>query len=53
LKQYPHNAWSLRGLSQAMRASGNSKEANSTERRFKKAWAKADVEMSASCLCIK
>jgi tetratricopeptide (TPR) repeat protein len=53
LKKYPENAWSLFGLREAERASGKTAEADTTDRRFQKAWAKADFKMAASCLCLK
>jgi tetratricopeptide (TPR) repeat protein len=53
LQRFPENAWSLFGLSQALRASGKAAEAESLERRFDKAWAKADFKIAASCLCVK
>ena len=46
LKRFPENGWSLYGLAEAVKASG---EASAPAlRRFKKAWEKADVEISAS-----
>jgi tetratricopeptide (TPR) repeat protein len=46
LKRFPENGWSLYGLAEAIKASG---EGNSTEEaRFKKAWVHADVALSAS-----
>lgn len=46
LKRYPENGWSLYGLAQSVKASG---EASGPEmQRFKKAWEKADVEISES-----
>ena len=53
LKRYPENAWSLFGLAEALRASGSLEEAKTVERRFKKAWKKADFQMTASCLCLQ
>jgi tetratricopeptide (TPR) repeat protein len=46
LKRFPENGWSLYGLDEAIKASG---EANASEEaRFKKAWVDADVELSTS-----
>jgi len=46
LKRYPENGWSLYGLAEAVKASG---EASAPEmQRFKKAWEKADVQISES-----
>lgn len=46
LKRYPENGWSLYGLSEAVKASGEA--SGPTMERFKKAWEKADVEISTS-----
>src|SRR5262245_12329784 len=46
LRRNPNNGWSLFGLVQATRAQG--KDVSSLEQRFQKAWAKADVKLSAS-----
>lgn len=48
LKHYPHNGWSLFGLVQSLRAQGKSEEAAGVEQRFQKAWAQADVKLTAS-----
>jgi tetratricopeptide (TPR) repeat protein len=44
LVRRPENGWSLRGLSQSLTAQKKTQEASAVEARFKKAWAKADVE---------
>ena len=46
LVRRPENGWSLHGLAQSLRAQGKAKEATAVERRFKKAWDKADVEIA-------
>jgi len=48
LRRNPDNGWSLQGLSLALRAQGKADEAAVVEKRFEKAWAKADVKLSAS-----
>jgi tetratricopeptide (TPR) repeat protein len=48
LKRHPENGWALVGLSQALRARDAEKEAVTVERQFKKAWAKADITITAS-----
>lgn len=48
LKIHPENGWALFGLLQALRAQGKEDEAALMEKRFKKAWARADVEIQAS-----
>src|SRR2546421_9717878 len=42
------NGWALFGLMQALKAQGKNEDAALVEVRFKKAWAKADVTLSAS-----
>jgi len=44
LARHPENGWALHGLAQALRAQ-HSKEAPAVERRFRKAWARADVAL--------
>jgi tetratricopeptide (TPR) repeat protein len=48
LARNPDNGWALFGLTQSLRAQGNAAEAARTEAAFKKAWAKADVQLSSS-----
>jgi tetratricopeptide (TPR) repeat protein len=48
LRQHPGNGWSLYGLEQSLEAQGKSEQAAQAEERFKKAWARADVTLSAS-----
>jgi tetratricopeptide (TPR) repeat protein len=48
LKRFPENGWSLYGLAQALHAQGKGDEAAETERRFERAWAGADVKLTAS-----
>lgn len=52
LAQWPGNAWSLFGLAQSLRGQGKTMEADQAEQRFKQAWARADVKIGASCLCV-
>ena len=53
LGRYPENGWSLRGLAQALEAQGKSEEAAQVKGRLEKAWARADVKVDSSCLCIR
>jgi hypothetical protein len=53
LQKYPKNPWSLFGLRQALDAGGKKEEVDVAQRNFNKAWAKADIQMTASCLCLK
>lgn len=48
LKRFPENGWALFGLSEALRAQGKDAESGAVEARLKKAWATADVTLSAS-----
>ena len=48
LKRFPENGWSLFGLAQALRAQGKSVEAADVDARFARAWAGADVTLTAS-----
>jgi len=48
LKRFPENGWSLFGLAAALKAQGKSAEAAAVEQRFSKAWAGADVKLTAS-----
>ncbi len=53
LKVWPENGWSLYGLAQSLKAQGKTAEAKQVEERFAKTWAKADVKIGSSCLCVK
>ncbi|WP_090571895.1 hypothetical protein [Nitrosomonas sp. Nm33] len=48
LRKNRNNGWALYGLMQALRAQKKDDQAVLIEARFKKAWARADVELSAS-----
>jgi tetratricopeptide (TPR) repeat protein len=48
LQRFRDNGWSLFGLWQALEAQGKSELAAQIEQRFRKAWASADVQLSAS-----
>ena len=48
LRRNPGNGWSLYGLAQSLRAQGKTGEAAQTDESFKKAWAQADVQLTAS-----
>jgi tetratricopeptide (TPR) repeat protein len=48
LVRNPGNGWALFGLTQAFRAQGKTDAAQQSEVRFRKAWASADVTLSAS-----
>ena len=48
LRRNPGNGWALFGLTQSLRTQGNTAEAARTEESFRKAWARADVSLTAS-----
>lgn len=48
LQRFPENGWALFGLAEALRAQGKKDDAAATDRRFRKAWADADVTLTAS-----
>jgi tetratricopeptide (TPR) repeat protein len=48
LKIHPANGWALFGLTQALRAQEKDDEATVIEKRFEKAWARADIELTSS-----
>jgi len=50
LKKWPNNGWSLFGLAQALRAQDKMEAATVAESRFKSAWQRADVKLTASVI---
>lgn len=48
LRRNPENGWSLYGLTQSLQAQKKKEEAAEAEQRFRKAWARADVKLTAS-----
>ncbi len=48
LSKWPDNGWSLFGLVQALQAQGKEQQAAEVQKRFAKAWANADVKLTAS-----
>jgi tetratricopeptide (TPR) repeat protein len=48
LNNFPENGWALFGLMKALQAQGKVAEARTVEARFQKAWAGADVTLTAS-----
>ena len=48
LRRHPGNGWSLLGLSQSLSAQGRTADARATDARFRRAWARADVMLTAS-----
>jgi pimeloyl-ACP methyl ester carboxylesterase len=48
LKKFPENGWSLLGLTNALKAQKKNEEAALIEKRFNKAWAKADFKRAVT-----
>jgi tetratricopeptide (TPR) repeat protein len=48
LRRNPGNGWSLYGLAASLRAQGKTAEAAQVDESFQKAWARADVKLTAS-----
>lgn len=48
LRRFPENGWSLFGLAESLDAQGKDAEAEKARARFEKAWAGADVKLTAS-----
>lgn len=53
LKRLPNNGWSLYGLAKCLKRLGRDKEAVTYEAQFARVWAKADMTIDSSCLCVK
>jgi len=51
LKRWPENGWALYGLMRSL-AAQQSPEVDTIRARFEKAWAQADIEIDATCLCV-
>ena len=51
LERYPENGWALHGLAECLRGLGRDDEAAGVDKRFAKAFARADVEIPGSCYC--
>lgn len=48
LGKWPENGWSLFGLLQSLRAQGKTDDAERVQRRFLKAWSRADIVLTAA-----
>jgi tetratricopeptide (TPR) repeat protein len=48
LNRFPENGWSLFGLAASLKAQGRARDAEAAQERFRKAWAKSDVKLTAS-----
>ncbi len=51
LEHNPENGWSLHGLAECLRRTGQLEEAAEVERRFQEAWKHADIVPPGSCYC--
>jgi predicted Zn-dependent protease len=52
LARLPENGWALFGLAQSLRKQAkNDEEAAAADAQFSKVWAKANVQITSSCLC--
>lgn len=51
LARHPGNGWSLGGLAECLARTGRRGEAAATRALAKKAWERADVDMTVSCFC--
>ncbi len=47
LRDWPENGWSLFGLLESLRAQGKTAEAERVQRRFLRAWARADIVLTS------
>jgi tetratricopeptide (TPR) repeat protein len=52
LKKWPNNGWGLYGLAASLDAQGKKADAEKVRVEWKKVWAKADVSIGSSCLCV-
>jgi tetratricopeptide (TPR) repeat protein len=51
LKKWPNNGWALYGLAHSLEMQGKRPDAEKVRAEWKKAWAKADIAITSSCLC--
>lgn len=51
LVRLPENGWALFGLAESLEMQGKHAEAAAVNARFRKIWAKADLQIKSSCLC--
>lgn len=51
LVRHPENGWALFGLAECLRERGAAREAAEVERRFQRAWARADITLRGACFC--
>lgn len=51
LRIHPGNGWALKGLAECLHRTGRHNEAMETTGKFNEAWARSDIELTASCFC--
>ncbi len=51
LRLHPMNGWALNGLAECQRREGREREAAATTALFRRAWARSDIVINASCFC--
>lgn len=52
LRRLPNNGWSLYGLASSLEAQGKGAAASVIRKEFARAWAKADMQIASSCMCV-
>ncbi len=52
LRLWPHNGWSLYGLSRALEKQGKSADALAVRKKYEQAWSRADAPIDTSCKCL-
>ena len=52
LARWPENGWSLWGLARSLERQGKRAEAADAQARFQASWARADVKLDTTCLCL-
>jgi hypothetical protein len=52
LNRNPKNGWSLYGLEQALKAQGKNEQAAAIDKRFRVAWAEADIDLTRSSVSV-
>ena len=53
LELHPGNGWALHGLAQCLRMNGDAGEAATVDERFRTAWSRSDITLTASCFCAR
>jgi len=51
LVRHPLNGWAIHGLAECMRRTGREAKARELDTAFRRAWARSDIELNASCFC--